>query len=218
MTHPTIDVLLLDADGVIQDIDEFPLRMTALLQGRATLPELLAVESTAITGHTDLTADLARFLTERGISSTPEELHAVWRGTRPLPGVLELIDRVRAAGVRVYLATNQQPVRGLFIQESLGYSRRFDGEFYSFEMGVAKPDPAFYTHICKELGIEPSRVFFVDDLLPNVEGARQAGVRAGHLPRQDPLPGHHVGPAAGAAALEELLVANGIPTSPPEGG
>lgn len=217
MTESAIEVLLLDADGVIQDIDEFPTRMATLLQGRATLGELLAVETTAITGHVDLTAALDEFLAQRGITSTSEELHAVWRGTRPLPGVLDLIDRVRAAGLRVFLATNQQPVRGLFIQENLGYSRHFDGAFFSFEMGVAKPDPAFYTHICEAIDVEPSRAFFVDDLAPNVEGARQAGLRVGHLPRQAPGPGEHVGPAAGAAALEALLVANGIVPAPVTG-
>lgn len=214
MSESGIEVVLLDADGVIQDIDEFPQRMAALLQGRATLEELLTVETTAITGHTDLTADLTAFLTERGITSTAEDFFGVWRGTRPLPGVLDLVDRVRAAGLKVYLATNQQPVRGLFIQESLGYARHFDGAFYSFEMRVAKPDPAFYRHICSELAIEPSHAFFVDDLAPNVEGARQAGLRAGLLPRQDPLPGESHGPAAGAAALEALLVANGVTPAP----
>ncbi len=214
MTESTTDVVLLDADGVIQDIEEFPARMNGLLQGRATLSELLEVESTAITGHVDLTAALAAFLAERGITSTPDDLFDVWRSTSPLPGVLDLVDRVRAAGVRVFLATNQQPVRGLFIQENLGYARHFDGAFYSFEMGMAKPDPAFYTHICQMLEIEPSRAFFVDDLPPNVEGARQAGLRAGLLPRQTPQPGEHVGPAAGAPALEALLVANGIVPAP----
>jgi len=214
----TTDVLLLDADGVIQDIEEFPLRMQALLQGRATLAELLAVESTAITGHIDLTAALSAFLTERGITSTPDDLFAVWQGTRPLPGVLDLIDRARAAGYRVYLATNQQPVRGLFIQENLGYARHFDGEFYSFEMGVAKPDPAYFTHICEALDLEPSRAFFVDDLAANVEGARRAGLHAGHLPRLAPAPGEHHGQAAGTAALEALLVANGIVPRAPAGG
>lgn len=210
-----IEALLLDADGVIQDIDDFPTRMDALLQGKAAFPEVLKVETRAITGHTDLAAELGAFLRERGITSTPEDLFAVWNSTKSLPGVLELIDRVRATGIRVYLATNQQPVRGLFIQENLGYSLHFDGEFYSFEMGIAKPSPDFYRMICEALGLDPETALFVDDLAPNIAGAREAGLHAAQLPRQAAAPEEPVGEPAGVEALEALLRENGITPVPP---
>ncbi|HLF69741.1 MAG TPA: HAD-IA family hydrolase, partial [Actinomycetota bacterium] len=42
------------------------------------------------------------------------------------------------------------------------------------------PDPPIYTHTCRELGLEPGRCVFVDDLLANVEGAQAVGMKGIH--------------------------------------
>ncbi len=54
----------------------------------------------------------------------------------------------------------------------------FDRVFYSQEMGLAKPSRAIYQQLLLELGANPSRVLFFDDLLANVEGAAAIGIQA----------------------------------------
>jgi epoxide hydrolase-like predicted phosphatase len=54
----------------------------------------------------------------------------------------------------------------------------FDRVFYSQEMGLAKPSRAIYQQLLLELGANPSRVLFFDDLLANVEGAAAVGIQA----------------------------------------
>ncbi len=54
----------------------------------------------------------------------------------------------------------------------------FDAVFNTAEIGVAKPDPAIFHHVCEELGTTPGRTAFVDDLEENVRGAEDVGLLA----------------------------------------
>jgi putative hydrolase of the HAD superfamily len=173
-----ITTLLLDADGVIQGCQSMLDAMTAALGGRATFAELSDVERPSITGRGDLRANLTAFVAERDIPATVDDLLAIWHSMRPLPGAMEIVDAPRAYGVRAFLATNQQPLRGAFMQQNLGYERHFDGAYYSYQMGVAKPDQAYFEHIVADLALDPGRTLFVDDMAENVEGARQVGLVA----------------------------------------
>jgi FMN phosphatase YigB (HAD superfamily) len=46
---------------------------------------------------------------------------------------------------------------------------------------VLKPEPAIYLHALELAGATPSQAVFVDDSLPNVEGARALGIEALHF-------------------------------------
>lgn len=45
-------------------------------------------------------------------------------------------------------------------------------------LAVRKPDPLAYRLTIRHFGVNADRVLFVDDLLPNVQGARRAGLHA----------------------------------------
>ena len=70
------------------------------------------------------------------------------------------------------LATNQHPERAAYMRESLGYDEVFDDLFYSCELGVAKPDPAYFAEAARRLGTEPGRTLLLDDNADNVAGAK----------------------------------------------
>ena len=55
---------------------------------------------------------------------------------------------------------------------------RFDVLVWSFELRMAKPDPAIYRHVLKELGTRPEETLFLDDRLVNVEAAQALGMVA----------------------------------------
>ena len=57
----------------------------------------------------------------------------------------------------------------------------FDLRVFSAEEGVRKPDPEIYVRALSRLGVAPAEAIFVDDLLKNVEGARQVGMHALHF-------------------------------------
>jgi len=64
------------------------------------------------------------------------------------------------------------------MQETFGYEELFDRTFYSYELGLAKPDPAYFGAVVDALGVRPEEAVFVDDMRANVLGAREAGLRA----------------------------------------
>ena len=55
---------------------------------------------------------------------------------------------------------------------------RFDVLVWSYQLRMAKPDPAIYRHVLEELGTEPAETLFLDDKLVNVEAALALGFKA----------------------------------------
>jgi len=54
---------------------------------------------------------------------------------------------------------------------------RFDVLVWSFQVHMAKPDPAIYGHLLKELGTRPEETLFLDDRPVNVEAANALGIK-----------------------------------------
>lgn len=50
--------------------------------------------------------------------------------------------------------------------------------FYSYEIGLHKPDIRIYEFVCSELKMKPSDLLFLDDRIENVQGAQQVGMKA----------------------------------------
>jgi 2-haloacid dehalogenase len=55
------------------------------------------------------------------------------------------------------------------------------GVTVSGEIGLIKPDIAIYEKHAGDFGLDPARTLFIDDSMPNVEGARLAGWNAIHF-------------------------------------
>lgn len=52
----------------------------------------------------------------------------------------------------------------------------FDAIYSSSKLHMAKPDPEIYRYVLKDLGTEPSRVLYFDDIKENVNAARELGI------------------------------------------
>jgi HAD superfamily hydrolase (TIGR01509 family) len=62
----------------------------------------------------------------------------------------------------------------------MSFAQRFDGVFASAELGVAKPDAAFFLKVTQALNLSPQEILFWDDFDKNVEAARAIGWHAEH--------------------------------------
>ncbi|HQZ00998.1 MAG TPA: HAD family phosphatase [Propionicimonas sp.] len=171
-----IRALLMDADGVVQYPRSGWLTEFARLGGPGFAEEAFRREMTTLTGEVDLREVLTEILERRGRECTADDLIELWCRIDVDDFMLRLVDRVRAAGVVTALATNQQSYRGAHIKANLPYDSHFDHQFFSYEVGLAKPDPAFFRHIIETLGIQPHEAVFVDDMEVNVRGAQEAGL------------------------------------------
>jgi putative hydrolase of the HAD superfamily len=55
---------------------------------------------------------------------------------------------------------------------------RFDALVWSYQLLMAKPDPAIYRHVLGLLGTTPEETLFLDDRLVNIEAAQALGIQA----------------------------------------
>ena len=97
----------------------------------------------------------------------------------PVPGSLELVERLDDAGVPLFAITNFghefwegfRPTQPIF--------DRFQGIIVSGTEKLMKPDPAIYRLAIERFGIDPAGALFIDDVADNVAGAESVGI-AGH--------------------------------------
>jgi putative hydrolase of the HAD superfamily len=92
------------------------------------------------------------------------------------PDVVEIIDSLKN-GARVVAGTNTiSPHYQIHLRK--GDYRIFDAVYASHLIGLAKPDPTFYTYILEHEGCSADRAVFVDDVPENVEAAGALGMRS----------------------------------------
>lgn len=93
----------------------------------------------------------------------------------------------------VYLLSNTNSIHIQFCND---YFRRnfgipsvsalFDHTFYSYEMGLWKPDEAIYQEVLSETGLQAEEVLFIDDNEKNIAAAKAMGFQAIlHDPKND---------------------------------
>jgi putative hydrolase of the HAD superfamily len=177
-----VEHVLFDADGVLQDLPGgWYAAMEPYLGDRARdfLHETWSDELPMLAGRGDYLPVLAASLERYGVSLPVNEVYdAVWKNIVLIEESLEIVRTVKRNGYGVHLGTNQESYRGAHMRTALGYDDLFDVSCYSYDLGVAKPDPAFFTQAADRIGADPSTILFIDDNPDNVEGARKAGLPA----------------------------------------
>jgi putative hydrolase of the HAD superfamily len=93
----------------------------------------------------------------------------------PRPRMIEAIRRIRAEGLRVAALTNNW-VTGEVPRGRQALRALFDVFVESSVVGLRKPDPRIYQLTCRELGVEPPRTAFLDDIGRNLKPARALGM------------------------------------------
>jgi putative hydrolase of the HAD superfamily len=182
-----IDTLILDLDGVVRhwDPDQFASTVRSLgltpaqFSAVAFEDELLASAMTGAISAEQWDEEIGRRLGERhGCDPATAAAAFAGAGWSIDEDVVALVKRVRAAGrARVALFSNAS-TRLESDLASCGVDAAFDVIFNSARLGIAKPDPEAFRTVASALGTEPERCLFVDDTVPNVDGARAAGMQA----------------------------------------
>jgi putative hydrolase of the HAD superfamily len=107
----------------------------------------------------------------------------------PFPGVLEMLDAVRATEIPIGLVSDgNSAVQRRKLAALPGVNRRLDVVVLTDELGpaFAKPSPAGFRVACRLLAVEPSRAVYVgNDPRKDFAGARAGGlrtIRTGRIP------------------------------------
>lgn len=115
-----------------------------------------------------------------------------------VPGLLRLKGRVLLGSVS----------NGNADLQAIGLSHHFQVSVAAHQQGCAKPDAAIFHAACAALAVDPADAVYVgDDVLLDVRGAQQAGLRAVWLNRTGSSAhlAHGVVPDAVCANLDELI-------------
>jgi HAD superfamily hydrolase (TIGR01509 family) len=111
---------------------------------------------------------------DAGIPCDPDAFHQVRHaGTRWIDGMDTLLDDLAGKVLRVtasnYPVWIDELARGIL-------ATRLDRVIASYQLGVRKPDPTFYTKLLGLTDLPPDQVLFVDDREENVASAQQLGI------------------------------------------
>ncbi len=88
---------------------------------------------------------------------------------------------------RLFLLTNTDAIHISRFEHMVGVSffsdfyQCFEKVYYSFEMGMRKPDPNIYNTILKKHDLSPKRTLFIDDKKENTDAAASLGIQVWNL-------------------------------------
>jgi putative hydrolase of the HAD superfamily len=112
----------------------------------------------------------------------------------PNEPMIELMREVKAAGLRMALLTNNVREWEPLWRTMLPVDEIFELVVDSAFVGMRKPEPEIYELTLERLrahdpgalaGLEPGECLFVDDVEPNIQAARDLGLRAVHFVDND---------------------------------
>ncbi len=181
-----VRLAIFDADGVVTSSKKFA---EDLERDFGMKPELLqpffeGPFQDALVGRADLKEVLEPYLKEWGWKKTVDEFVEYWfrseEGVNTV--VTDVISRLRASGIKCYLATNQEKYRLAYMRDVMGFKQVFNGLFSSADLGCKKPEPQFFDRLLKR--IDPKReiprreILFWDDSEANVTAAKEIGMQA----------------------------------------
>jgi putative hydrolase of the HAD superfamily len=94
------------------------------------------------------------------------------------PAMLAWQQQLKARGLLTAILSNMGDNVLANIEREFDWIKRFDVLVWSFQLNMAKPEPAIYRHMLKELGTLPEETLFLDDKMVNIDAARVLGIRA----------------------------------------
>ena len=134
-----------------------------------------------VTVQISMVAALDRILPSLGYKGSPMAFVHYWLShdsvlNQPL---LELIKQLKQrTDLKLYIATNQDHLRALWLWEQLGMNALFEDIFYSARVGIKKPERAFFDFIMHKIGPQAEPPLFFDDTPKVIAGARTYGWEA----------------------------------------
>lgn len=183
MAHTKLRAVLVDIDGTLIDSNDAHTRawQQALARrghefsydeirpligkgGDKLLETLIGVD-----GKSSLAEEISA---ERGAIFLGRELHALL----PTRGARDLIERLRASGLRVVVATSAEAAETGALLSQAGLDDLIDQAASAADAEDSKPDPDIVQSALRKAGVRPSEAVMIGDTPFDLEAARRAGV------------------------------------------
>ena len=122
-----------------------------------------------------------KLASDAALNLSPEEIDELncWDArmwTTSNPEMLAWHQELKAHGIETAILSNMGDSVLESIAENFAWIADFDVLIWSYQHGMAKPEPAIYELLLSKLGAAPEETLFLDDKLENIEAARQLGI------------------------------------------
>ena len=124
----------------------------------------------------------------------------------PSPGAVELVDSLRAAGVRLAVASSSPRAAIDALLVAIGLASAFDAVVSGEEVAEGKPAPDIFRLAAERLDVATEECVVIEDSPHGLDGARRAGMRTIAV-RTRYTAGQVLWADAVVDSLEELVVA-----------
>ena len=152
-----------------------------------------------IAGHTGRPVDTAQFFAEWDRLC----IERFRLGVPLKPGVPEVFDRLRSAGLPLAICTSSRRNMAEAKVAAAGFAACFDAIISVNDVPHAKPHPAPYLTAARALGVDPKKALAVEDSDTGVASAIAAGMTVLQVPDLHP-------PKSQAATLIAPTIAEGL--------
>ena len=181
------DLVIFDCDGVLVDSEVISNEVLARMLTQEGLPTTLSEARRACQGLllTDIRdqaeAKLGRPLPPGWLAEYEHERAEAFRhGLEPVAGAAEAVRRVKAAGLKVCVASQGALEKTRMTLGLTGLRDLFppDALFSAHDVPRPKPDPALFRHAAATMGVQPSACTVIEDTPSGVTAAIAAGMQA----------------------------------------
>lgn len=214
----SIKAFIFDLDGVLVDTAEYHYRGWKRLADEEGLP-FDRKENEALRGISRRESLLlilkGRTLPEEKIQEMMERKNRYYlefiRGVAPadmLPGASELLQEIRAAGLKC--AVGSASKNASQVVQQLGIASLLDAVSDGYSVANPKPAPDLFLHAAAQLGVPPAECVVVEDAAAGIQAAQAGGFRSVGLgPAERVGAADLVLPSLAGARLEQILAALG---------
>jgi putative hydrolase of the HAD superfamily len=182
---PVVRNVIFDLGGVV--VDWNPDHIVSRVQPRAELRDAL---KQALFGHDDWRkfdrgglseSELIERLQLR-LGASRQEVDAILDAVRDSlvekPETVKLLRALKAQGTPLYCLSNMPASIYTHLRQRHSFWDAFSGVIISGEIQLMKPEPEVFVHLLAAFKLRAHESVFIDDLLPNIESARQVGLHA----------------------------------------
>ncbi|MAY75682.1 MAG: hypothetical protein CMJ31_13390 [Phycisphaerae bacterium] len=187
----TPDLVIFDCDGVLVDTE--PLTLDAMRRWIASCGLDLSYDEVAnrykgthlSVIQPAVEAEIGRPIDDFVDGYRSLMFKAFEAGVEPIPGVVETLDALDAAGIAMCVASNGPHVKMDASMAASGLADRFGGLkrdggeriFSADDIATPKPAPDLFLHAAEAMGVAPDRCVVVEDSPSGIVAARAAGMR-----------------------------------------
>lgn len=108
--------------------------------------------------------------------SVQEIVDLLIEGYETNPQAVDYVKKVRQAGYKTVICSNNFPARINGLQKRFGFLDDFDAIVLSYEVGFVKPDKGIFEALVKKSGVLPTEIVYSDDDESKMAGAKERGI------------------------------------------